>query len=215
MQNNAHKFLSFAYREGALQFGEFVLNSGRVSPHFLNTGTFSSGANLSSLATFYSNVVSEKISGEFMLYGPAYKGIPLAAATAVSLHRDHNLSVSYAFNRKETKDHGEQGSIVGSPLHGRVVIVEDVITSGLSIDKAVKIICDQGAEPIAVIIALDRMERAVNSNVSAVDLVRQRHGLDVFAVATANDLLKFLNQSANLKKIVNPVRQYLNTYISN
>ena len=215
MTLHQQKFVSFAFEQGALQFGEFVLNSGRTSPYFINTGSFSRGAGLSTLASFYAATITQNISVDFMLYGPAYKGIPLAASTAVALHREHGLSVPYAFNRKEAKDHGDQGWIVGSPLRGQVVIVEDVVTSGISINTAVDIIRRQGAEPVAVVICLDRMERAVDSRVSAVELLRQTHGIDVFAIATVCDLLEYVKSTDNLQHHAASMKSYMDKFVAN
>ena len=215
MTFHQQKFVSFAFEQGALQFGEFVLNSGRTSPYFINTGSFSRGADLSTLASFYAATITQNISVDFMLYGPAYKGIPLAVSTAVALHREYGLSVPYAFNRKEAKDHGDHGWIVGSPLYGQVVIVEDVVTSGISINTAVDIIRSQGAEPVAVVICLDRMERAVDSSVSAVELVRQTHGIDVFAIATVCDLLEYVKSADSLQHHAASMKSYMDTYVTN
>ena len=208
-------FLSVAYEHGALQFGEFVLNSGRVSPYFLNTGLFSSGETLSSLSCFYAQVITQRVSGEFMIYGHAYKGIPLAAATAMELHRQHGISVQFAFNRKEAKDHGDTGWTVGAPLAGQVIIVEDVITSGVSIDRAVEIIRDQGATPTAVVISLDRMERSADSNQSAVANVGRRYNIDVYSVATVYDLIDFVSDTSELRQYISPLKAYVDRYVVN
>lgn len=209
------KFLSVAYDFGALQFGKFVLNSGRISPYFLNTGLFSSGATLSALSGFYAQVITQNISGEFMLYGHAYKGIPLAASTAIELHRNFGISVPFTFNRKEVKDHGDKGWTVGAPLQGQVVIVEDVITSGISIDRAVEIIRNQGAIPAAVVISLDRMERSVESNHSAVENIRRRYDINVFSVATVYDLIGFVTNTPELNQYTDPIQDYLDRYVVN
>lgn len=206
-------FLSLAYEYGALRFGEFVLNSGRVSPYFLNTGLFSSGATLSALCEFYAHVITQNMSGEFMLYGHAYKGIPLAASTAIELHRNYGISVPFTFNRKEAKDHGDKGWTVGAPLQGQVVIVEDVITSGISIDRAVEIIRNQGAIPAAVVISLDRMERSAESNNSAVENISRRYDINVFSVATVYDLIGFVNNTPELSQYANPLQDYLDRYV--
>lgn len=208
-------FLSAAYEYGALQFGEFVLNSGRVSPYFLNTGLFSSGETLSALSRFYAQVMTQRISGKFMIYGHAYKGIPLAASTAMELYRSYGLSIPFAFNRKEAKDHGDTGWTVGAPLKGQVVIVEDVITSGLSIDRAVEIIRGQGATPTAIVISLDRMERSSDSNQSAVAKVRDRYNIDVHSVATVYDLIDFVSDTNKLKEYIAPLQNYVDRYVMN
>ena len=209
------KFLQTAYEFGALKFGEFVLNSGRISPYFLNTGLFSSGITLSALSAFYAQVIMKEISGEFMLYGHAYKGIPLAASTAMELYQNHQVSVPFAFNRKEVKDHGDTGWTVGAPLQGNVVIVEDVITSGISIDRAVEIIRGQGATPTAVVISLDRMEHSAESNESAVEYVTRQYAINVFSVATVYDLIEFVGRTAELKQFIDPLQAYLDQYVVN
>ena len=209
MSYSPQEFLSFALNKGALKFGEFTLNSGRISPYFLNTGTFYSGSTLSTLSNFYASKIMECTEGDFMLYGPAYKGIALAAATALSLYRNHGVSVNYSFNRKEAKDHGEQGQIVGAPVQGRVVIVEDVITSGLSIDKATEIIRRQNAEPIAVVISLDRMEASKNGSSTAVEEVKNKHGISVESIANVYDLLHFLESRSELNHHVENMQAYL------
>ena len=213
VSKRAIEFLSFAYETKALKFGEFTLNSGRISPYFLNTGTFSNGKDIFELAKFYSAVINENILGNFMLFGPAYKGIPLATSTALSLYRDFGRSTPYSFDRKEIKDHGEGGWTVGAPLSGRVVIVEDVITSGISIDKAVGCIRSHGAEPIAAVISLDRMEVSGDSMFSAVENVKRKHEIDVFAVATVNDLLEFVQLNDRLQSLAHSVQSYLDRYV--
>ena len=213
LSHRAFQFLSFAYETGALKFGEFTLNSGRVSPYFLNTGTFSNGKDIFELARFYSTAVNENIKGKFMLFGPAYKGIPLAAMTALSLYRDFGRSVPYAFDRKEAKDHGEGGWTVGAPLSGRVVIVEDVITSGMSVDKAVECIRAHGAKPTAAVISLDRMEVAGDSMFLSVENVQRKHGIDVFALATVTDLVDFVKAHDQLQPFAHCVQSYLDRYV--
>lgn len=213
LSDRACRFLSFAYEMEALKFGAFTLNSGRVSPYFLNTGKFSNGRNIFELARFYAAAVNENIKGNFMLFGPAYKGIPLAVMTALSLYVDFGRSVPYAFDRKEVKDHGEGGWTVGAPLSGRVVIVEDVITSGMSIDKAVECIRSHGAEPTAAVISLDRMEVAGDSMFSSVESVQRKHGIDVFALATATDLLEFAKSHDQLQPFAHSVQSYFDHYV--
>ncbi len=208
MGTRQQEFLSFAYAGGALKFGEFVLNSGRTSPYFLNTGNFSNGSDLMTLSDFYAAAIVSHFADNFMLYGPAYKGIPLASATAVSLFRNHDRSVLFAFDRKEAKDHGELGWIVGAPLRGDVIIVEDVITSGLSIDKAVGIIEAQGANPAAAVISLDRMERSIDSDQSAVQQVQTKHSIEVLPLATFDDLLEFVDNVTELHESARRLQEY-------
>lgn len=213
MGNRHQDFLAFAYASGALQFGEFVLNSGRTSPYFLNTGRFANGADLGKVSGFYAAAIASHFPTDCMLYGPAYKGIPLAAATAMSLFFNHQRSVPFAFDRKEAKDHGELGMIVGAPLAGDVLIIEDVITSGLSIDKAVNLISNQGARPAAVIISLDRMERSIDSNHSAVQLVRAKHQIDVVPIATFLDLVEFVDNVTELHHFADSIQEYGERYV--
>ena len=213
IDNLRQAFLSFAYEFGALQFGEFVLNSGRTSPYFLNTGLFSTGETLSRLSSFYAEVIMQNVSGDFMLYGPAYKGIPLVASTAIELERGHGVSVPFAFNRKEAKDHGDTGWTVGAPILGQVVIVEDVITSGISIDRAVEIIRSQGATPTTVVISLDRMERSAQSDQSAVQSIRRRHEINVYSVASVYDLIEFVERKSELRQYADSLQHYLDQYV--
>ncbi|MEN1727203.1 MAG: orotate phosphoribosyltransferase [Pseudomonadota bacterium] len=184
------QFLDLAVQYQALRFGEFTLKSGRTSPYFFNAGLFSDGQGLDRLAGCYAAAIQASKVGFDMLYGPAYKGIPLAAAIAVRLHRDFGRNVPFAYNRKEAKDHGEGGSIVGAELAGRVLIIDDVISAGTSIRESREIIQRQGAEAAAVAIALDRQERGSN-DVSAVDEVRAA-GLTVVSVADLDDLIDWL-----------------------
>ncbi|MDP6290678.1 MAG: orotate phosphoribosyltransferase, partial [Arenicellales bacterium] len=156
--NTEHAFLQFALDAGVLRFGEFTLKSGRVSPYFFNAGLFNSGTTLSTLANFYAAALHEAEPASFMLFGPAYKGIPLAVATAVALANEYKRDIPFAFNRKEVKDHGEGGQLVGATISGNVVIIDDVITAGTSVRESVDIIRAAGATPAAVIIALDREE---------------------------------------------------------
>ena len=208
------EFLSFAVGCGALQFGEFTLNSGRRSPYFFNSAAFSDGSTLSTLADFYARTIIDRVDAECMLFGPAYKGIPLVAATAVALDRNGVGCVPYAFNRKEVKDHGDEGLLVGAPLSGRVVIVEDVITSGLSIGNAKQLICAHGAHPVAAVISLDRSEFAVDSDLTATQHVQNQYGVEVHALATVYDLIQFVENDRNLECHTDRLRNYMNQYVA-
>ncbi len=198
------QFIEFALQTGVLKFGEFKTKAGRLSPYFFNAGLFNRGATLGQLARFYARtLLAARDAGrvEFdMLFGPAYKGITLASATAVAL-ADLGVDVPFAFNRKEAKDHGEGGVIVGSALAGRVVIVDDVITAGTSVRESVELIRAAGAVPVGVLIALDRMERSgpddALSAESAVQSVESTYGMPVLAIANLNDLLRFLNSESS------------------
>lgn len=197
------EFIEFALDAGVLRFGEFRTKAGRMTPYFFNAGLFNRGATLGQLARFYARtLIAARDAGRVrfdMLFGPAYKGITLASATAVAL-ADLGNDVAFAFNRKEAKDHGEGGVIVGSPLAGRVIIVDDVITAGTSVRESVDLIRAAGATPAGVLIALDRMERwgpddALSAE-SAVQSVETLYEMPVLAIATLNDLLRFLNSKS-------------------
>ena len=198
--SNQDNFIQFALEANVLSFGEFKTKAGRLSPYFFNAGGFNDGARLSALGSYYANALQESGLQYDMLYGPAYKGITLAAATAIAL-ADAGHNVPYAYNRKEAKDHGEGGSLVGAPVKGKVVIIDDVISAGTSVRESVKLIRDAGAEPAAVLIALDRMEKSGTAteigNTSAVQAVEQEFGLPVVAIANLADLMAFLTTSSN------------------
>jgi len=185
------QFLDFAIDCEALRFGEFTLKSGRVSPYFFNTGLFNTGAKLARLAHFYAQSIVESGMVFDLLYGPAYKGIPLAAATAVQLAEHFGRDVPYAFNRKEAKQYGEGGVIVGHALGGRVLIIDDVISAGTSVRESVEIIRAAGATPAGVSIAVDRQERGTGER-SAVQEVEKEFGLQVINIASLDTLLRYL-----------------------
>jgi orotate phosphoribosyltransferase len=195
------EFLDLVTQNNILRFGEFTLKSGRVSPYFFNAGSFDRGGLLASLAGFYARCISDNIPSDFILYGPAYKGIPLAAATAIKLAEDFLRDIAYAFNRKEKKDHGEGGLIVGAKLEGDVVIIDDVITAGTSIRESVDIIQAQGANPKAVVIAVDRQERAGEGSRSAVQAVEDEYGIPVYSIINLNDIVEY---GAHSDSVPNP-----------
>ena len=207
-----HAFLQFALDVGVLRFGEFTLKSGRVSPYFFNAGLFNSGATLSRLAYFYAAALNGLEPEPFMLFGPAYKGIPLASATATALADHYHRDAAFAFNRKEVKDHGEGGQLVGAPLHGDVVIVDDVITAGTSVRESVDIISAAGARATAVIIALDREEAVTEEGDSAVDQVAKTFGLRVHALARFSTLLEFLSERPEHADHLDALRAYRTRY---
>ena len=193
--SSKHDFLSLCIRHNILRFGEFELKSGRVSPYFFNAGLFNDGELLTALSAGYADLIASilpSLGPNPMLYGPAYKGIPLAAATAMQLHARHQVNLPYAFNRKEAKDHGEGGIIVGAPLKEDVIVIDDVITAGTSINESAEIIRDANARLAAVAIALDRQEVATGSSHSAVQEVETRLGCPVHAIVNLNDLIDHL-----------------------
>ncbi|QWD77903.1 orotate phosphoribosyltransferase [Polynucleobacter sp. MWH-Svant-W18] len=215
--SNQDKFIHFALEAKVLSFGEFKTKAGRLSPYFFNAGGFNDGARLSALGRYYANALKESKIQFDMLYGPAYKGITLAATTAIAL-ADGGLNIPFAYNRKEAKDHGEGGSLVGAPVKGKVVIIDDVISAGTSVRESVDLIRGAGAEPVAVLIALDRMERSGNAieigEHSAVQAVEQEFGLPVIAIANLADLMAFLTASSDteLSNYLPAVKAYRDQY---
>jgi orotate phosphoribosyltransferase len=180
---------------GVLRFGSFTLKSGRESPYFFNAGLFNTGAAIAAVGRAYAQALAASDLKFDMLFGPAYKGIPLATITAAALAERHQRSVPFAFNRKEAKDHGEGGRIVGSPLNGRVLIVDDVITAGTAIRESIDIIRSAGAEPAGVLLALDRQERASGSDFSAVQEVRSQYQIPVVSVINLSDLMQHVSST--------------------
>ncbi|MGC9236901.1 MAG: orotate phosphoribosyltransferase [Thiomonas sp.] len=214
---NALDFIRFAVDSGVIAFGDFTTKAGRQSPYFFNAGLFNDGAMLGRLAQFYAQALLGSGVQFDLLFGPAYKGIPLGATVAVELARQ-GRNVGFAYNRKEAKDHGEGGSTVGAPIRGRVVIVDDVISAGTATGESVRLIRAAGAEPAAVLIALDRQEKAaINGqtlDLSAVQHVSREYGLPVIAIANLGTLLEYLTASGNmdLARWRPAVQQYRDTY---
>ena len=211
LDNNKRGFLELALRCGALRFGEFTLKSGRQSPYFFNAGLFHHGSSLARLARHYAQALASAGAPFDVLFGPAYKGIPLSAIVAVSLAQDHGIDVGVAYNRKEAKDHGEGGWLVGAPLKGRIMIIDDVISAGTSVRESVQWIRQTGAEPAGVVIALDRQERGLGER-SAVQEVEQDMGLKVIAIAGLNDLTEFLADSDDYQEQFAAVNAYREQY---
>ena len=197
MQAHQRAFLDLALRCQVLRFGQFTLKSGRASPYFFNAGLFNTGVALRGLGHAYADSLVASGLGFDMLYGPAYKGIALAVVTATALAERHGRDVPVAWNRKEAKAHGEAGVLIGAPLHGRVLIIDDVITAGTSVRESVALIRAHGAEPAGVLIALDRQERGSGAQ-SAADDVRREFGLPVLAIATLADLLAWIGTRDDL-----------------
>ena len=213
----AQDFVRFSVEAGVLRFGEFKTKAGRLSPYFFNAGLFDDGAKLGRLAEFYARrLVGSGVEFD-MLFGPAYKGITLAAAVAIELAR-LGRNVPYAYNRKEAKDHGEGGTLVGAPVRGRVLIIDDVISAGTSVRESVALITAAGGQPCGVAIALDRQEMATENGAdapwSAVQFVRRHFGIEVVSIATLTDLLQYLatNEDLQLQRWAAPVQAYRQRY---
>ncbi len=211
MQENKKRFIELAIRYQVLRFGEFTLKSGRISPYFFNAGLFNSGYALAELGSCYAQTIIENDINYDVLFGPAYKGIPLVAAIAYALSVNHGIDKPYAFNRKETKDHGEGGLIVGAELNGRVLIVDDVITAGTAIREAVDIIQAAGATTSAVLIALDRQEKG-KTELSAIQEVKRDYGIDVFCIITMADLIDYLARDDSFAEYLAAMEDYRSQY---
>ena len=210
MSDFRQDFLKFALSRKVLKFGEFTTKAGRQSPYFFNAGLFDDGASTLELARFYARSIIESGVKFDMLFGPAYKGIILAAATAMML-AEQGVNVPFAYNRKEAKDHGEGGVLVGAPLKGRVRIIDDVISAGTSVRESVKLIEAEGATPAGVAIALDRMEKGTGE-LSAVQEVEKQYGLPVVPIADLDDLFALLQNSAEFGSFLEPVKAYRERY---
>jgi orotate phosphoribosyltransferase len=211
MHNYQREFLDFAIDIGVLRFGEFTLKSGRVSPYFFNSGLFNTGASLARLGRYYAQAVTASDIEFDMIYGPAYKGIPLASTLAIALADHHERDVPYCFNRKEAKDHGEGGTIVGAPLAGRVLIIDDVISAGTSVRESVDIIQAAGATPAGVVIALDRQERG-KGETSAIQEVERDYGLTVASIVGLKELIEYLAEQAGQDEALAAIRAYQQEY---
>ncbi|MDR5866479.1 orotate phosphoribosyltransferase [Halomonas koreensis] len=216
LQPYQQAFIEFAIEQGVLRFGEFTLKSGRVSPYFFNAGLFKTGRALAQLGRFYARAIADSGLEADVLFGPAYKGIPLAAATAVALADHHDRDLPYAFNRKEAKDHGEGGQIVGAALEGRILIVDDVITAGTAIREVMGLIEGAGAEAAGVVVALDRQERGGDDGDarSAIQQVAATYGMPVVSIVTLDMVLEYLevHAGAELRGHAEAIRAYRDRY---
>jgi orotate phosphoribosyltransferase len=210
MFNFRQDFIRFAVQQKVLRFGEFQTKAGRLSPYFFNAGLFNDGAALRNLSQFYAQAILASAVPFDMLFGPAYKGIPLAAGTAIAL-AEQGRNVPYCYNRKEAKDHGEGGTTVGATLQGRVLIIDDVISAGTSVRESIDLIRAAGAEPCGVVIALDRMERG-QGELSAVQEVQRNYGVPVVSIATLDDLLGYLQDEADMMQNLDAVQSYRDRY---
>ena len=204
-------FLDFAIGQGVLRFGEFTLKSGRISPYFFNAGLFQTGSALSRLGKFYAQAIVDSGLAFDMIFGPAYKGIPLAAATAIALFEHHGQDYPYAFNRKEAKDHGEGGTIVGAPLQGRVLVIDDVMTAGTAIREAADIVAAQGATLAGVTISLDRQERGKGEQ-SAVQEVEAFYGISVISIVGLKEVINHVGGHLQDATLLAKVQAYRDQY---
>jgi orotate phosphoribosyltransferase len=211
MRDHKTRFFELALRKGNLRFGSFTLKSGRSSPYFFNAGGFDDGASLAELADCYADAIVESGLGFDMLFGPAYKGIPLAAATAIALHTRHGRNLPYAYNRKEAKDHGEGGVMVGAPLAGRVLVIDDVISAGTAMRESLGIIGESGAQAAGIAIALDRQERGTGKR-SAAQEVEAEYGIPCISIAGLDDLIGYLESKAAEGIDLNAIQQYRERY---
>ncbi len=211
MQDYQRAFFDFVIDTGALRFGEFELKSGRISPYFFNAGLFDSGLRIARLGRYYAAAIEASGLDYDMLFGPAYKGIPLAVASSIALNDDHGRDVPFAFNRKEVKDHGEGGLLVGAPLRGRVLVVDDVISAGTSVRESFSIIDGHGAHMAGVVIALDRQERG-QGEYSAIQEIEKQHGIPVIHIANLDNLVEYLRQRPEMTEAVTAIENYRARY---
>jgi len=211
MQDYQHEFIDFAINAGVMRFGDFTLKSGRVSPYFFNAGLFNTGEQLARLGRFYARAIVDSNLEFDVLFGPAYKGIPLATAAGIALADHHSRNIPWCFNRKETKDHGEGGNLVGAGLHGKVLIIDDVITAGTAILEAVDIIESTGAILAGVVIALDRQERGRGEQ-SAIQEVEATFGIPVISIVKLGHLLQYLQEKPGHNNDVQKILAYRERY---
>lgn len=211
MQDYRAEFLRFAIDQGVLRFGEFELKSGRKSPYFFNAGLFRTGKALAELGRFYAQAIVDSGIEFDVLFGPAYKGIPLATTTAVALYNEHGIDIPYCFNRKEKKDHGEGGTLVGAELSGKVLVIDDVITAGTAIRESVEIIQANNAEMVGVVIALNRQERG-KGELSAIQEVEQNYGIQVASIASLENLIDYVRVQGGLEAELASMEAYRAEY---
>ncbi|MDF0535578.1 orotate phosphoribosyltransferase [Shewanella yunxiaonensis] len=211
MKPYQREFIEFALQRNVLRFGEFTLKSGRKSPYFFNAGLFNTGGDLARLGRFYAAALVDAAIDYDLLFGPAYKGIPIATTTAVALAEHHNIDIPYCFNRKEKKDHGEGGSLVGSELKGKVMLVDDVITAGTAIRESMEIIQANGASLAGVLIALDRQEKG-RGELSAIQEVERDFGCHIVAIIKLADLIAYLSEKPGMESELAAVKAYREQY---
>jgi orotate phosphoribosyltransferase len=211
MKDYQRDFIKFAIAHKVIQFGDFVLKSGRASPYFFNAGLFNDGKSLAKLGRFYAETLEDSGCDYDVLFGPAYKGIPLVSATAVALYNIFSKDAPFTYNRKEAKDHGEGGVLVGSPLQGRVMVIDDVITAGTAIRECIDIIKNAGAELKGVIVAVDRQEKG-NSNLSAIQELEKSYGIIVKSIVKLDDVIEFLREEHFDGALIQRIQDYRKQY---
>ena len=210
--NYQHDFIQLALAQRALRFGAFTLKSGRVSPYFFNAGLFDSGTALAKLGEFYAMAIQNSKLSFDMLFGPAYKGIPLVSSTAIALAHQASRDLPFCFNRKEIKDHGEGGIIVGASLRGKVLIIDDVITAGTAIRESIQIIQEASAIPAGIVIALNRQERGQTPDLSTIQEIEQQYAIPVISIASIQDIMNYLSQSPEFTKNLALIKKYQDEY---
>lgn len=208
MSKTKKEFIDFIINHNALKFGDFTLKSGRKSPYFFNLGVFHTGEALTVLASFYAKTLEENNVNYDLLFGPAYKGIPLATATSMVLHQQFNKNVDYCFNRKEIKSHGDKGAFVGAPLAGNVVMLDDVITAGTTVRETINLFQDTSATLSGIVIAFDRQEIGVNNHRSAVQETIEKHGIPIYSIISLTDIIAYLKNQENRKQEYAAISKY-------
>lgn len=211
MQTYQRHFIDFLLKHKALSFGKFTLKSGRISPYFFNLGTFNTGGALAKLGEFYAQTIEQANLKYDMLFGPAYKGIPLVCTTSIALCQQFQKDLPYCFNRKEAKDHGEKGNLVGAPLHGRVILIDDVITAGTAVRETMSIIRGTDAQLAGIVIAFDRQERGKGQQ-SAIEEAQQQYQVPIVSIVTLSDVIQYLNKHDTLSQHISAIEQYREEY---
>ena len=211
MEKYQKEFIEFAIERKALCFGEYKLKSGRISPYFFNTGSFNDGESLSKLGRFYAEALHKAEIKFDMIYGPAYKGIPLASATAISFHEVFDNNYPFCFNRKEIKDHGEGGGVIGAEIHNRVIVIDDVISAGTSIKESIDIVHSKGGAVIGAIVAVNRQERGEGKK-SAIQEAQEKYKIKIISIVSLNDIISFISKNDNLKKHLEAINTYSMQY---
>ena len=211
MEQYQKEFIEFAIEKQVLRFGEFTLKSGRVSPYFFNSGLFNDGKSLTELGKYYAQAVNHADIEFDMIYGPAYKGIPLASTMAIAFQEQHQTNYPFCFNRKEVKDHGEGGITFGSDIEGRVLIIDDVISAGTSVRESMEIISSKGGETVGAVVAVDRQERGLGE-LSAIQEVEQQHQIKVISIISLENIITYLNEHGESQAHIDAINAYKQEY---